>query len=141
MYKKILLAYDGSDQSERAMKHAKKISETFGAKLEVVHVYPYPVFSMGEAFVPVPQLYEKNMNEYTEHIVKEIESQISDINNAKVTMLQGPPAKTIVEYADDIDCDLIVIGSRGLGGFKELVLGSVSHNVVQHAEVPVLVVK
>jgi nucleotide-binding universal stress UspA family protein len=56
-------------------------------------------------------------------------------------MMQGAPAEVILDYTKKNHNDLIVIGSRGLGGIREFVLGSVSHNVVQHARIPVLVVK
>lgn len=61
--------------------------------------------------------------------------------NATVELLQGSPAEIILNYAKEQDADVIVIGSRGLGGIREFVLGSVSHNVVQSARIPVLVVK
>ncbi|MNY55760.1 Stress response protein NhaX [compost metagenome] len=61
--------------------------------------------------------------------------------NATVELLQGSPAEVILNYAKEQGVDVIVIGSRGLGGIREFVLGSVSHNVVQSARIPVLVVK
>ncbi|MNP39883.1 Stress response protein NhaX [compost metagenome] len=61
--------------------------------------------------------------------------------NAEVELLQGSPAEVILKYAKEHAIDVIVIGSRGLGGIREFVLGSVSHNVVQSARIPVLVVK
>lgn len=61
--------------------------------------------------------------------------------NATVELLQGSPAEIILNYAKEQGADVIVIGSRGLGGIREFVLGSVSHNVVQSARIPVLVVK
>ncbi|MOA44126.1 Stress response protein NhaX [compost metagenome] len=60
---------------------------------------------------------------------------------ATVEMLQGSPADVILKYAKSHDNDVIVIGSRGLGTIREFVLGSVSHNVVQNAKIPVLVIK
>lgn len=59
----------------------------------------------------------------------------------KVELIQGAPAEVILDYAKKHNNDVIIIGSRGLGGIREFVLGSVSHNVVQHARVPVLVIK
>ena len=61
--------------------------------------------------------------------------------NGQVEMIQGPPAEVILEYANQNGSDLIVISDRGLGGIREFVLGGVSHNVVRHAKIPVLVVK
>ena len=141
MYSKILLAYDGSKASARALEQAKRISIAFGSKLEVLHVFSYTGFQIGEAFIPVPQNYAKDFYSYSEQIVQQARDQIADLPNAKATLMQGLPAKVILDYADEINCDLIIIGSRGLGGIRELVLGSVSHNVVQHAKVPILVIK
>ncbi|MNI12816.1 Stress response protein NhaX [compost metagenome] len=56
-------------------------------------------------------------------------------------MLQGSPAEVILSYTKKHDNDVIIIGSRGLGTIREFVLGSVSHNVVQNAKIPVLVIK
>ncbi|MMZ71849.1 Stress response protein NhaX [compost metagenome] len=56
-------------------------------------------------------------------------------------MFQGSPAEVILSYVKKHDNDVIVIGSRGLGTIREFVLGSVSHNVVQNAKIPVLVIK
>ena len=56
-------------------------------------------------------------------------------------MIQGSAAQSILEFADSHNSDVIIIGSRGLGSIREFVLGSVSHNVVQHARIPVLIVK
>ena len=141
MYAKILLAYDGSIASNHALDQAKKISQAFGSKLEVVHVFSYTGFQLGEAFIPVPQNIADNYYLYAEQIIKDVRDKIADLPNATATLLQGIPAKAILDYADEINCDLIIVGSRGLGGIRELVLGSVSHNVVQHAKVPILVIK
>lgn len=62
-------------------------------------------------------------------------------NTISVEMIQGAAAQNILEYAEANHCDVIIIGSRGLGSIREFVLGSVSHNVVQHAKIPVLIVK
>jgi len=59
----------------------------------------------------------------------------------KADVLQGPPAEAILDVAKTRECDLIVMGSRGLGQFTGLLLGSQSQKVVQHAECPVLIVK
>lgn len=60
---------------------------------------------------------------------------------ANVDLIQGAAAEVLLDYAKENGSDIIIIGSRGLGGIREFVLGSVSHNVVQHAQIPVLIVK
>ncbi len=56
-------------------------------------------------------------------------------------MLAGSPAEAIVDYSENNDCDLIIMGSRGLGAIREIMVGSVSHNVIQHASIPVMIMK
>lgn len=141
MYAKILVAYDGSKAAKQALSQAIKICASFGSKLEVVHVSSYSAFQIGQTFIPVPQNFAEEVYAHAEKILDEAREQISELPSARAILLQGQPAKAILEYAEDSNCDLIVIGSRGLGGIRELVLGSVSHNVVQHAKVPILVVK
>ncbi|MBO1911873.1 universal stress protein, partial [Microvirga sp. 3-52] len=59
----------------------------------------------------------------------------------KSTMLKGKPSQEIIKYVKDHSIDQLVIGSRGLNAFQEMVLGSVSHKVVKHANCPVTIVK
>ena len=62
-------------------------------------------------------------------------------NKSKLMLLEGLPGQMIVEFVKEYDADLVVMGSRGLSGLKELFLGSVSHFVVQKAPCPVFIVK
>ncbi|WP_082562399.1 universal stress protein [Paenibacillus sp. Root444D2] len=70
-----------------------------------------------------------------------INEKIADFSNIRIEVRSGSITKEILKYADEIQADLIIVGSRGLSSIGEFVLGSVSHNVVQHAKLPVLVVK
>jgi nucleotide-binding universal stress UspA family protein len=79
--------------------------------------------------------------DHAQAIVDNAKSLIASIPNATVELIQGNAGETIVAISQERFFDLIVIGSRGLGAIRELMLGSVSHYVVQHALIPVLVVK
>lgn len=141
MFSNILVAFDGSDQSKKAMEFALQLSKTYSSHLEVIHVYNYPGFILGEALVTVPAYILKDQQDYSNLVLTEANQWIESMPGAKVTLLQGSPAKAIIDYAEGNNSDLIIIGSRGLGGISEFILGSVSHNVVQHSKIPVLVVK
>lgn len=143
LFNKILAAYDGSKAANKALDKAIELCKsTPGAKLEVLHVYDFPRFYIAEGFAPVPVSMNKDIYELAERTAEEAKSRIEAAGlEPKVEMGQGAPAETILERAQKNGADLIVIGSRGLGGIREFVLGSVSHNVVQHARIPVLVVK
>ncbi|MDU4697054.1 MAG: universal stress protein [Paenibacillus sp.] len=143
LFNKIIAAYDGSKAANKALDKAIELCKaTPGAKLEVLHVYDFPRFYVAEGFAPVPTSMNKDFYELAERTAEEAKSRLAAAGlEPNVTMDQGSPAETILEFAQKNGADLIVIGSRGLGGIREFVLGSVSHNVVQHARIPVLVVK
>ncbi|MGM1050644.1 MAG: universal stress protein [Bacillota bacterium] len=143
LFTKILLAYDGSKASIKALGRAVELAKvTPGAKLEIVHAYDYPRFFVGEGLAPIPASLNKDIYDLAVQTTEELKERMVHAEvDSKVEMIQGSPAEVILEYAKINESDLIIIGSRGLGGIKEFVLGSVSHNVVQHAKVPVLVVK
>lgn len=141
MFTSILVAYDGSELSQRALVKAKELAGEANAKLEVVHVLHHPVVVIGEAVVSPPRSYEAEYIQLTQSLIDQANREIAGLPNAKASLLQGQPADAVLDYAGEIGADLIVIGSRGLSGLNEWVLGSVSHHVVQHARIPVLVIK
>ncbi|UQZ85091.1 Stress response protein NhaX [Paenibacillus konkukensis] len=139
MFSNILVAYDGSDLSRKALDTAKRLAAA-AARIEILHVYQVPLIIVGEAVITTPAL-QQHYYEHEQKIDSEINRLISDLPSAKSIIKQGQPAKTILEHAAENGNDLIVIASRGLTAIDELFLGSTSHNVVQHAKTPVLVVK
>jgi len=143
LFSKIVAAFDGSKAANKALDKAIELVQlTPGASLTVVHAFDFPRFYVAEGFAPIPASVNQDFYNAAESTVKEAEERIKQAGlTAKVELLQGSPAESLLEYAKKHDTDLIVIGSRGLGGIREFVLGSVSHNVVQHARIPVLVVK
>jgi nucleotide-binding universal stress UspA family protein len=141
MFKTILVAFDGSNLSHKAMQQAVQWAQSEGAALHIIHVYQLPTLVIGEAFVTAPPQLEADTYHKSELILQQALKIAGDLPNTSGVMKYGRPAEVILEYADEIHADLIVVGCRGLSGIRELVLGSVSHNIVQHAKVPVLVVK
>lgn len=140
-FSKILVAYDGSDLSRLALDKAMEMSKEGSAKLEIIHVYQLPIFLMGEGYYVPPIDVQSEAVNAAQAVSDELEGITSHLPGVNIIVKQGQAAKQILDYAEQESCDLIVMGSRGLGGIQEFVLGSVSHNVVQHAKVPVLVVK
>ncbi|NOY98024.1 MAG: universal stress protein [Chloroflexi bacterium] len=138
MFENILLAVDGSAHSMRAAKSAADLARCMKANLRVV-----------VAFDPVPSyLGEPNMQQAISARLKEADALIEktlevigDIpGELKTEVLEGPPAEAILDVAVTRGNDLIVMGSRGLGSLRGLLLGSQSQKVLQHAPCPVLVV-
>ncbi|MED4958114.1 universal stress protein [Paenibacillus macerans] len=143
LFNKIVAAYDGSKAANKALDKAIELVKlSADTELVVLHVYDFPRFYVAEGFAPVPASMNQDYFNLASKTADEAEKRIKEAGlNAKMELVQGPAAETILEYAGKNGADLIVIGSRGLGGIREFVLGSVSHNVVQHAQIPVLVVK
>ncbi|MFC5703121.1 universal stress protein [Cohnella faecalis] len=140
MFNRILVAYDGSELSRKALDKAISLATEQGASIVAAHVYQLPVFVIGQGYA-LPNDFLVQMRERARQNVAEAEKLLDRLPNSKAVLLEGVPDKEIVEYAEANGIDLIVMGSRGLGAIREMVLGSVSHRVVQHAKASVLVVK
>jgi nucleotide-binding universal stress UspA family protein len=139
IYQHILAAYDGSMASKKALEHAVAIAAVDpGTRLTVAHVLYRPVFDLNFG---LPEEYLKQRQEFETSIMDHGGKTIASVPDSRVVVLTGNPVPAILDYAHDNGCDLIVMGSRGLGAIQEWMLGSVSHHVVQKAQVPVLVVK
>lgn len=146
LFGKILVAYDGSKLSKKALQKAVSLAQeistiTRPTRLEVIHVLYHPTVNFGEAFVTIPVGTSYKYSEKYQPIIEEVKELIYPLEHVEIIIKPGIPVTTILEYAEDSGTDLIVMGSRGLSGIKEFFLGSVSHNVVQQAHIPVLIVK
>lgn len=141
-YHRILAAFDGSEPAEKALRHAVGIIDKQpGSKLIVAYVKYRPAFSMEGFGWIAPTGYEENLQAVEDAVLRKAETRIANLAYAEIVMLKGNPALAILDCATKNNCDLIVMGSRGMGAIKELMLGSVSHHVVQQAKIPVLIVK
>ncbi|KEF39070.1 universal stress protein UspA-like protein [Schinkia azotoformans MEV2011] len=143
MFSKILVAYDGSDLAKKALQMAMKLSqENPDLGVEIVHVYQIPTVAIGEGVYTPSAQAAMNYLENAQKVLAEAEELVAGtIKNFNVTLKEGNIARNLLDHANETGCDFILIGSRGLSGIKEYFLGSVSHNVVQKSNVPVLIVK
>lgn len=143
MFRKLVVAYDGSPQSKQALDTAIRFTRLMpGLHICVLHVIKYPAYMIGEAYVTSPPSIRETMLNDADRLAAEAEARLQPLGvRYGIYLTEGYPADVIVEFAGEHHCDLILIGSRGHTGLKEWVLGSVSHNVVQRAKVPVYVVK
>lgn len=141
-YKHILVAYDGSDLAKMALEQAIGIVREHPAtRLTVLHVFHYPNILVGEAIYAYPPGVEKEYWDFAEALLEDAQKAIEELPYATVALRQGFPVEQILEVAEEEGCDLIMMGSRGLSGLKEFVLGSVSHAVLQRSKIPVMVIK
>ena len=139
MFTKILLATDGSPNAEGAFRYARDLALRDNARVVMVHAYPPVPSYLGEPWGE--QAIEKAITRGRQ-VAKQVAERLRQAGlDVIVEVLEGPPADAILRVADVRQCDLIVMGSRGHGELASLLLGSVSHRVLAHAPVPVMVVR
>ena len=130
-YNRILLPVDGSEHSMHAVAHAVSLVRE-GGEIVVATVLP-----------PIPNVIGGDARKEAEEAVKTVMDVIAKDNIAcrEKIVLHTSTAEGIIETAEDMKCDLIVMGSRGRSDIEGLLLGSVTHKVLTLATVPVLVVR
>ncbi|WP_285768733.1 universal stress protein [Peribacillus sp. SI8-4] len=137
---KILVAYDESELAFKSLEKAIELAKLDPAiEIHVLHAVTLPIKPniYGNAF----QQIEESMRTHGNEVVQKAEALLSELPNASQTyVIEGSAITALLEHAKTNHCDLIIMGSRGLSGFKEF-LGSVSHSIVQQSPVPVLLVK
>lgn len=158
LYKKLLVAYDGSEPSQEALVVARDlIGDDPDASMCILAVIPLgavgvgvespiePIGSVQQIF-PDMETYEALLANAKDNTVKSVKEQIGEqIDDFKCSVTveavaASKPATGICEYAEDNDIDMIVMGCRGLGALRSM-LGSVSYGVLHEANCPVVTVK
>lgn len=137
MYQHILLAVDGSENAVRAAKEAVKIASN-DSLIEMVYVADFDKAKTEVLHAASSEsllLERKRKVGPIEEVLRAADKQF------KLTILHGTPGPEIVKYANGNKVDIVVIGSRGLNGLQEMVLGSVSHKVMKRVQCPALIVK
>ncbi|WP_175989179.1 universal stress protein [Bacillus sp. Marseille-Q1617] len=138
MFKKILLATDGSEHSIRAADKAITLASLQpGAEINIVYV-----IDAKQSKDDVLQHWGTDASDKRKFKLQLIEQKAKHAEvKYETIILHGEPGPAIVEYANKHAYDALVIGSRGLNTFQEMVLGSVSHKVAKRAKCPVMIVK
>lgn len=175
MPKRIVTAFDGSENARRAVAAAATLAKDYGAELHLVHVagsgrLPSALAHMAEVEHMTPQrrsagpqnvanvvgnLATAEKTSTSPEVAREVHREVGQrllksaegiaretgAGTVEPMLLEGNPAKAILEAAKQVDADLIVLGTRGLSDLKGLLLGSVSHRVIQLSPCSCLVVK
>ncbi|MCQ6279262.1 universal stress protein [Bacillus sp. EB600] len=143
IFSRIVIPYDHSPLSKKALETVINLAkQDIVIELDiitVVHVTMpssyYVAFNVEDEVEAQIKEAKKNLNEAEKYVKDHLPNRVSTF------VLEGTPAEMIVEFVKQNDADLVVMGSRGLSGLKELFLGSVSHNVVQKSPCPVFIIK
>lgn len=138
MYQRILLPTDGSEDADRAVEHAIALARQFDAALDVLHVTDTTTLPLDVRSEAIVRAIEDEGRSAVEEVTERASRRGVDSVTGRVR--DGSPARTIVDYADENDCDLVVMGTHGRTGIDRYLLGSTTERVLGLAAVPVVVV-
>jgi nucleotide-binding universal stress UspA family protein len=141
----MVVGVDGSEGGAAALEFAAQEAAFRGARLRIVAAWEIPVAVYGGAgYAPTPPLDPATLDAFRARAEQVAEDALATVKKlqpsleADAVAVNGQPADALLDQSGD--AALIVVGRRGLGGFRSLLLGSVSQQVVQHATCPVVVV-
>lgn len=136
----VLVGVDGSQESRSALAWGAALAARLGVRLRVVRAWQYPpdtILTVGRIELPGADVLEKEVTAELTALIREV---LGDAHGASVEVRRGPATKVLLHEADH-GAPLVVVGSRGLGGFRGLLIGSVSRQLCEHAPVPVTVLR
>ncbi len=143
---RIVVAFDGSKDSIKAVKLAGSLASQYNSEVTVVHVFSSPSVGFSAASgMPIadyPAIEEAKKAAAEEVLAKGLQLATEEGIKAKGELIEAPSVvEALVEFAAKERASLIVVGTRGMTGFKKLILGSVSSGLVNHAPCPVLIAR
>lgn len=171
MISTIIAPIDGTEQSDNALRFACDLAQRYDASLVLVHallrgtsvsimqgiaeekgfleqvkddlgnVETIPIATVAGVAAPMEVLPNETLERFGRLLLQSAEDTAGDGVEVRTRIIDEDPAKAILQCVDEENGDLIVIGSRGVGDLKSLLLGSVSHKVVEEAKCPCVVVK
>ncbi|MBD3207609.1 hypothetical protein GF319_14855 [Candidatus Bathyarchaeota archaeon] len=149
---RILIAYDGSEPSKHALVQGISLADLTSSEVTILSVVPrvmIPIYSdvgaagsmyTGREMAEIQEDMREFYSDSLKKVSKELKEEYPDVE-LDTELLEGRPSQIIIELAENDGYDLIVIGSRGLGGITGWILGSTSRRVVESCTKPVLVIK
>lgn len=145
MYKHLLVPSDGSELSARAVENAVKLAQTLNARVTFLYIQPeFPLPIAGEGAIMVPESREEfaqSTREQAKRILDEAEAvaRKAGVAAQSRTAVSDIPYELIISTAETESCDLVFMASHGRRGLAGLLIGSETHKVLTHCQIPVLV--
>ena len=139
-YRNIVIATDGSENNQKAVSYGIEIAKLSGAKVYALHVIDTNFLSRSWT-AGWETMYEvlKQDGEKAAYKVKEFGDALGI--EVKEVLLEGHPSSEIIDFAENNDIDLIVMGTLGKTGLDRFLMGSVAEKVIRNSKIPVLVVR
>lgn len=141
LYKKILVATDGSEYTKKAVDYGIDLAKNTGAKLVAVYVIDTAAFAsipMDAAWESMYELLKQEGEIATKYVAEKAEPEGIQIEQ---NLIEGHPADEIIKFSEKNSISLIVMGTLGKSGLDRFLLGSVAEKVVRNSKIPVLVVR
>ncbi len=138
---KILVPVDGSEQSHKAVAFAADLARHYNASIHLLHVFKLTIIPEGLGEYVVSDRVQLKALGGKIIAAAEEEAKGHGVERIETAVIEGDPAESIIGYANDNEVDVIVMGSRGLGAFKGLLLGSVSNKVTHKADRTCVIVR
>jgi universal stress protein G/universal stress protein F len=138
MFNKIVCAIDGAAITDRILLYAMHFGKKEGAVVHIVHAYELPeYYATQEGYDELVKSYQ----EVARHVVQDAREFLEDVG-LQVTgeAIVGPAAQVVLEEADRVGADLILVGHRNPKDVTEMILGSVSQQILNQTRIPVLVI-
>jgi nucleotide-binding universal stress UspA family protein len=140
----VLIGIDGSADSRAALRFGATLARSIGADLHALWAWQYPsdtVATIGRVQLPDRETADELFREQLEQVVEQ--ELGDDVERVRLEVARGPAVTALRQHAKgtEADVEMIVVGSRGLGGFRGLMLGSVSQQLTEHAPRPVTIVR
>ena len=140
---RIVVGIDGSPASKETLQWAVAEAKLRGVALRVVHAWAFPYVAAGPGLDPI--LDGQMIDDIRRNAEELVDRELSELGDAAAgvdverAVVEGAPASALIEAAKG--CDLLVVGSRGHGGFAGMLLGSVSQQLSHHAPCPLVIVR
>ena len=142
IFQKIVVPVDFSDHAARALEMAIDLAKASKGKITIVHSYPINPILLSPYGVAMPPDIERSFREASDKQLAEWAGRARKAGvDVEIWTSSDTPSEAVVHRAEQIQADLIVMGTRGLTGLKHVVLGSVAERTLRYAPCPVLTVK
>ena len=145
MYKRLLVAFDGSKLSHKILNHACTVAKKFGSELKILTVIPnQPIFIVSDIISQIVLLNQENevRPKCTKILVNAeayVRVEYPDMNVTGI-LKEGRPSAKIVEVAEKDGCDIIIMGCRKMGSIMSLLGESTSHSVIGKSKIPIMII-
>lgn len=141
VYRNIVIATDGSENSQRAISCGVEIAKLSGATVHALYVVDTPSI-ISETWTAGKEMVHEMIIREGKKVLSKVKKIIEDSGvEVKEVLLEGYPSEEIINFAENNNMDLILMGTLGKTGLERFLVGSVAENVVRNSKVPVMVIR